>query len=59
MPIKVQHAQEAAELAGGLRWGAVLKMSYSFLQWSQTLSGHFVTEEGDLRCSEDTLLQVN
>jgi hypothetical protein len=58
-PIKVQHAEEATELTGGSRRGAVLKMGHSFLQWSGTLDGQFVTEEDDLRCSKDTLRQVD
>jgi hypothetical protein len=46
-PIEIQHAQEETELTGGLRKGAFLKMSRSLLQWSGTLRGHLVTEEGD------------
>jgi hypothetical protein len=34
-------------------------MEHSFLQWSETLSGHIVTEEGDLGCSEDALQMVD
>jgi hypothetical protein len=30
-------------------------MGHSFLQWSGTLGGHLVTEEGDLGCFEDAL----
>jgi hypothetical protein len=30
-PIKVENAEEATELTGGLRRGAVLQMSHSFL----------------------------
>jgi hypothetical protein len=42
-----------------VRRRAVLKVGHSFLQWSGALRGHLVTEEGDLRCSEDTLLRVD
>jgi hypothetical protein len=52
--IKFQHAQETTELTDSLRRGTVLKMSHSFLQWSGALGRHFVTEESDLGCSEDT-----
>jgi hypothetical protein len=31
--VKIQHAQEAAELSGGLGKGAILKMGH-FFQWS-------------------------
>jgi hypothetical protein len=54
-PVKIQHAQEAPELTGGLRRLAVLQMGHSFLQWLGTLGGHFVTEEGDPGCPEDAL----
>jgi hypothetical protein len=33
-------------------------MGHSFFQWSGTLGGHFVTEEGDLGCPEDALRWV-
>jgi hypothetical protein len=54
-PVEIQHAQEAAELTGGLRRGAVLEMGHSIFELSGTLSGHLVTEVGNLGCSEDTL----
>jgi hypothetical protein len=54
-PVEIQHAQEAAELTGGLWREAVLEMSHSIFERSGTLSGHLVTEEGNLGCSEDTL----
>jgi hypothetical protein len=41
-------------MTGSLVRGAVLKMGHSFLQWSGTLRGHLVTEEGDLGYSKDT-----
>jgi hypothetical protein len=56
--IEIQHAQETPELTGGFGRVAVLKMGYSFFQRLGTLSGHLVTEEGDLGCSEDALRQV-
>jgi hypothetical protein len=55
-PVEIQHAQKSTELTGGLRRRAVQKMGHSILQWSGTLGGHFVTEQDDLRCSEDTLV---
>jgi hypothetical protein len=57
--IKVQHAQQATELTGGIKREAVLEMGYSFLQWSGTLREHLVTKEGDLGCSEDALRRVD
>jgi hypothetical protein len=47
-PIEIEHPQEAAELAGGLRWRAVLQMRHPFLQWS-----------GPLGCAEDALRWVH
>jgi hypothetical protein len=48
---------------GGVDWrsweGGVLKVGYSFFQRLGALGRHLVTEEGDLRCSEDTLCQVD
>jgi hypothetical protein len=38
---------------------AVPKLGHLFFQWPGTLSGHFVTEEGDIECSEDTLRRVD
>jgi hypothetical protein len=58
-PVKIQHAQEATELTGGLRRRAVLQMCHSFLQWSGALDRYLVTEEDYLGCSEDTLRWVN
>jgi hypothetical protein len=57
-PVEVQHAQETAELTGCLGRLAVLKMGYSF-QRLRALDRHVVTKEGDLRCSEDALCQVD
>jgi hypothetical protein len=34
-------------------------MGHSFLQWSGTLRGHPVTEEGDLGRSKDVLRRVD
>jgi hypothetical protein len=56
--IEIQLAQEAAELTGGLR-KAVLEMRYSIFERSGTLSGHLVTEKGNLGFSEDTLRWVD
>jgi hypothetical protein len=39
--------------------GAVLEMSHSIFEQTGTLSGHLVTEEGKLGCSEDTLRRVD
>jgi hypothetical protein len=58
-PVEVQHAQEAVELAGGLRRRAGLQMGHLSFQWSGTCGGHFVAEEGDLGCAEDALRQVH
>jgi hypothetical protein len=58
-PVEVQHAQETAELTGGLVRVAVMKMDYSFLWTWGTLGGHLVTEEGDFGCSEDALCLVD
>jgi hypothetical protein len=58
-PVEVQHAQEAAELTGGLGRRAVLEACYSHLQRLGTLDGHFVPEEGDFVCSEDALRWVD
>jgi hypothetical protein len=38
---------------------AVLEMGHSFFQRLRTFSGHLVTEEGDLGCSEDALRWVD
>jgi hypothetical protein len=46
------------KLAGGLRRGAVLQMSHAFLQRSGTFGRYFVSEEGDLGSSEDTLRRI-
>jgi hypothetical protein len=58
-PVKVQHAEKATELTVGFRKGAVLNMGHPFLQWSGTHGRHFVTGEGDLRCSKGTLRRVD
>jgi hypothetical protein len=58
-PVEVQHAQETAELTGGLGRMAVLEMGYSFFLRFGIFDGHLVTEEGDLDCSEDTLRRVD
>jgi hypothetical protein len=58
-PVEIQHAQEAAELTGGLRRGAVLNMGHSVFKLSGTLGGHLVDEEGYLGCSENTLRRVD
>jgi hypothetical protein len=58
-PVEIQQAQEAVELTGGLWRGAVLEMSHSIFERSETLSGHLVTEKGHFGCSEDTLQRVD
>jgi hypothetical protein len=58
-PVKVNHAQEAAELTGGFRWRAVLQVGNSLLQWSGTLGGNFIAEENDFGCAEDAFRRVN
>jgi hypothetical protein len=42
------HISPPRRMLGSLRRGAVLKLGHSFLQWSGSLRGHPVTEEGDL-----------
>jgi hypothetical protein len=54
-PVVVQHAQETAELTGGFRRLAFLKVGHSFFQRLEALGGHLMTEEGDFTCSEDAL----
>jgi hypothetical protein len=58
-PIEVKHAQETAELTGGLGRETVLEVGYSFFQRLGTLGGQLATEEGDLGCSEDALRRVD
>jgi hypothetical protein len=58
-PVVVHHAQETAELTGGFGRLVVLKVSDSFFHRLGALSGHLITEEGDLGDSEDALRRVD
>jgi hypothetical protein len=57
-PTDVQHVRKSTELTGGVGRGAVLVMGHSFFQRYGTLSGHLITEEGDLGPSRNTLRWV-
>jgi hypothetical protein len=57
--IEIQHTQKSTELTGGIGRMAILEMGHSFFQRLETLAGHLITEEGDLRSSKDTLRQVD
>jgi hypothetical protein len=58
-PVEIQHAQKSTKLTGGLWRVAVLEMGHSLVQRLRTFGGHFVTEVGNLGCSEDALRQVD
>jgi hypothetical protein len=57
--IEVQHDQKSTKLTGSLWRVEVLEMCHSIFQRLEALGGHFVTEEGDLGCSEDALHRVD
>jgi hypothetical protein len=58
-PVVIQHTQETAGLTVSFGRLAFLKVGHSFFQRLGALGGHLITEEGDLMCSEGTLLQVD